>query len=62
MEVKFVVTGYSTFPGCPENPTEKLVLHLEQELTRRRASQVVAYELDNEVYVVHEDGAIHAQS
>jgi len=35
MNVAFVVTGYSHFPGCPENPTESLVARLEQELAQR---------------------------
>lgn len=59
MAVAFVVTGYSTFPGCPENPTERLVLQLEQELRQRTASQMVAYALPSEVYVVNVDAAIY---
>ena len=35
MTVAFVVTGYSHFPGCAENPTESLVKRLEQELPQR---------------------------
>lgn len=30
----FVVTGYSRFPGCPENPTERLVNRLKEELSK----------------------------
>lgn len=30
----FVVTGYSHFPGCPENPTESLVNRLKEELLK----------------------------
>lgn len=32
MTVKFVVTGFSTFPGVPQNPTETAVRHLKQLL------------------------------
>lgn len=59
MAVTFVVTGYSTFPGCPENPTERLVLQLEQDLKQRTASQVVAYALSSEVCVVNVNAATY---
>ena len=44
MAVVFVVTGYSHFPGCPENPTESLVSRLELQLTQRMALHV-AFEI-----------------
>ncbi|DBA84937.1 hypothetical protein WJX79_003597 [Trebouxia sp. C0005] len=37
----FVVTGYSRFPGCPENPTERLVNRLKEELSKRGVKAVV---------------------
>ena len=40
IEVAFVLTGFSNFPGCPTNPTEKLVSRLEQELKQRTARLV----------------------
>lgn len=38
MPVAFVVTGFSSFPGCPANPTELLVRTLESKLKQRKLS------------------------
>lgn len=39
----FVVTGYSHFPGCPENPTESLVNRLKEELSKSTQHCVFVY-------------------
>lgn len=40
MPVSFVVTGFSTFPGCPQNPTELLVQNLAAQLKQRMSASI----------------------